>query len=369
MSLQTLILARIAREGAIPFATYMQMALYEPDYGYYVSGPARMGWEGDYFTSSDVSNFFAHCLGRQLLQLWQQSGEPAQFSVLEQGAGRGNLAQGVQLWVEQEQPDFYKALKYQTADIRAGQDVHTTTNSPTTEKIHVILSNELVDAFPVHIVEKRGEQLYELYVDAQDGRLHEVLGEPSSVQVATYLDAYKIPWRTYADGWRAEINLAVEQWLDQSVNLLMETPSRRKKSGFLLVIDYGDKARELYTPYRPQGTLSSYYQHQLTERPFSALANRILPPTSTSVHSSQRAENVVSISRPTPPSANGLSTRASKKNRHSYEHESTASSTQIEPRTRARPPCSNGTTSASKCRPSSIPTAWAISKSYLCNAN
>ena len=58
---------RIQREGPIAFADYMQMALYEPGCGYYVSGTHRMGWEGkDYFTSSDLSTLFAACMGRQL---------------------------------------------------------------------------------------------------------------------------------------------------------------------------------------------------------------------------------------------------------------------------------------------------------------
>jgi SAM-dependent MidA family methyltransferase len=269
MSLETHIFERIQREGPISFADYMQMALYEPGYGYYVTGPAKMGWEGDFFTSTDVSIFFAHCVGRQLLQLWQQLGEPAMFHVLEQGSGRGHLAQGIQQWAEQEQPTFSHALQYRTADIRVGQDVRSSEGDLAGQKAHVILSNELVDAFPVHIVEKRGERLYEVFVGGQEGRLQEVLQDPSSAQIANYLDHYKIPWRTFADGWRAEINLAVEQWLEQSIPLLVPSTLTRgtKKHGFLLAIDYGDKAKELYSPDRERGTLSCYYQHQLAERP------------------------------------------------------------------------------------------------------
>src|ERR1700719_4169368 len=105
--LQQLIIERVQREGPLTFAEYMQMALYEPGYGYYVTGPAKMGWEGDYFTSSDVSDFFAHCLGRQLLKIWQEIGEPETFYVMEQGSGRGHLAKGVTIWAEREQPALY----------------------------------------------------------------------------------------------------------------------------------------------------------------------------------------------------------------------------------------------------------------------
>src|SRR5215813_15554399 len=96
--LQQLIIERIERAGPITFADYMRMALYEPGYGYYVTGPAKMGWEGDYYTSTDVSTLFASCMGRQLLQMWRRLDQPARFIALEQGAGRGDLAQRVRAW-------------------------------------------------------------------------------------------------------------------------------------------------------------------------------------------------------------------------------------------------------------------------------
>jgi len=124
----------------------------------------------------------------------------------------------------------------------------------------VVLSNELVDAFPVHIVEKRGERLYEVFVDAQqDGRFCEVLDEPSSPDVAGYLDMYKIPWRMFEDGWRVEINLDALRWIQRTGGLM--------RSGFVLTIDYGDKAKALYTAWRKRGTLLCYYKHQANEKP------------------------------------------------------------------------------------------------------
>src|SRR5579859_6061925 len=114
---------RIQRDGPLSFADYMQMALYEPGCGYYVSGAHKMGWEEkDYFTSTDLSSLFATCMGRQLQRMWEQLKRPHPFVVLEQGAGRGHLAQGVRDWAEKESPDFYPALDYRLEDMRAGQD-------------------------------------------------------------------------------------------------------------------------------------------------------------------------------------------------------------------------------------------------------
>ncbi|HZR39767.1 MAG TPA: class I SAM-dependent methyltransferase, partial [Ktedonobacteraceae bacterium] len=196
-------------------------------------------------------------------------------------AGRGDLAPEIRSWAAQHAPDFSAALDYRTTDIRTGQDAITRDTDQAQQsdtplaspfsslRPSVVLSNELVDAFPVHIVEKRASQLYEVYVTLHEGRLYETLDEPSGPQVASYLDTYKIPWHSFDDGWRAEINLDALQWMEQASGLLQEPSSQRKRRGFILTIDYGDKARALYTRKRPHGTLACYYQHQLTERPLA----------------------------------------------------------------------------------------------------
>ncbi len=267
-SLLALLIERIQREGPISFADYMRMALYEPGYGYYVTNATRIGWEGDFYTSTDVSDLFAHCVGRQLLQMWHLLGQPERFHVLEQGAGRGHLAEGVQAWAQREEPAFAHVLSYRNADIRMGRDALSEV-ATSVEEIHphVLLSNELVDAFPVHVVEVRDQHLYEVYVDIHHGRLHEVLDEPSSGELAMYLERYKVPWQTFSNGWRTEINLDALHWMELAARLLPVSSARKKLSGFLLTIDYGEKARGLYTSERRHGTLACYFQHQLTERP------------------------------------------------------------------------------------------------------
>lgn len=266
--LQQLIVERIQREGPLTFAEYMRMALYEPEYGYYITGPTRIGFEGaDFYTSTDVSStFFANCVGRQLYQWWEKSKRPSPFVVLEQGAGRGELARGVQAWARQQPPDFQAALDYRLEDISTGQDARApekneSRGSSAPPAPCAILSNELIDAFPVHIVEMQSSRLYEIYVDVQAGRLCEVRGEPGTAEVANYLDRYNIPWTQFGDGWRAEINLDAMRWIQRTAHLLQR--------GYILTIDYGDKARALYTRHRRHGTLACYFQHQMNERPLA----------------------------------------------------------------------------------------------------
>ncbi|HEY6408537.1 MAG TPA: SAM-dependent methyltransferase [Ktedonobacteraceae bacterium] len=262
-SLQQLIIERIQREGPLTFAEYMRMALYEPGYGYYMSGSARIGFDGaDFFTSTDISStFFANCVGRQLYQWWEKLGHPSPFVVVEQGAGRRDLARAVLAWAKHQDANFQAALDYRHEDICTGQDALMLDQSKVSHMPSVILSNELVDAFPVHIVETHNARLYEIYVDAQAGRLCEVRGEPSTAEVATYLDRYHIPWAEFGDGWRAEINLDALRWIQRT--------AKRLRHGYILTIDYGDKARVLYTRYRRHGTLACYFQHQLKDRPLA----------------------------------------------------------------------------------------------------
>nr|BBH90478.1 SAM-dependent methyltransferase [Thermosporothrix sp. COM3] len=260
--LQQRIIERIQQEGPLTFAQYMRIALYEPELGYYVSNKTRVGWEGDFYTSTDVSSLFAACAGRQLQQLWEALDHPSRFVVVEQGAGRGDLGHGVRSWAERTVPELAAALDYYTTDIGTGQDAL----DPATQGLqpHVLLSNELVDAFPVHVLEKRGDILYELYVDQEEGRLCGFLSEPENEEVSTYLDRFAIPWRTFPDGWRAEVNLDALHWIANTARWLQTTPH-----GFLLTIDYGEKARQLYTPERPRGTLACYYRHTFTEQPLA----------------------------------------------------------------------------------------------------
>jgi SAM-dependent MidA family methyltransferase len=291
--LDSLIRAEIARSGPIPFARFMELALYHPQLGYYAGGGAGrepLGWSGDYFTSGDVHSLWGWALARQLHQLWELLDRPPRFDVLEPGAGRGLLAIEVWRYALERAPEWAAALRYTLADrapaaspLRAARErrlaVALTELGAPTERTRwiatpteafaarsltgCIVSNELADALPVHVVVAQGGELREVYVglDATVQRLIEVLDAPSSPAVATYLDRFGVPWRGYPDGWRAEVCLVAEEWMRDLAMLLAR--------GCVLTLDYGDSARRLYTRDRRRGTLMVYAHHQLGERPLA----------------------------------------------------------------------------------------------------
>ena len=85
----------IERRGPMPFSRFMELALYDPEHGYYASGPDRLGRGGDYYTASDVGPAFGRCLARQLAEMDRLLGSPDPFTVVEFGAGRGLLARDI----------------------------------------------------------------------------------------------------------------------------------------------------------------------------------------------------------------------------------------------------------------------------------
>jgi SAM-dependent MidA family methyltransferase len=121
----------------------------------------------------------------------------------------------------------------------------------------VILANEFLDALPVHRVVVRGGKLLELFVVWRD-RFAEVAAEPSTPELAARLALDGVD---LAEGQVAEICLELETWLDDA--------AARLDRGFVIVIDYGYPAAELYGPRRLAGSLLGYRSHRVVDDPFA----------------------------------------------------------------------------------------------------
>jgi len=264
-----LIRRRIESDGGIPFADFMNLALYQPAYGYYMAPRTRIGKAGDFFTSSSVHAIFGRLVARQVHQMWEILGQGA-FSVVEQGAGEGHLALDILDAVAEEFPDFYSRLRYRLIEVspdnRQRQQAQLAKHAERVEwcafdevtAVHgCFLSNELVDAFPVHLVERQGDELREVYVVWDGNGFAEELRPPSTLLLNEYFARLGI-WPD--DGCRAEVNLGALDWMRQVAGLLQR--------GFAITIDYGYPAVELFAPHRRAGTLMCYHRHCASEEPF-----------------------------------------------------------------------------------------------------
>lgn len=263
----------IAARGPMTFARFMELALYHPEHGYYNAGRRVFGREGDYYTSADLSPAFGRLIARQIAQMFDLLGRPRAFSVAEMGAGRGFMALDVLTELKAENHVCFSAIKYviceQGKGLRAEQknrlelagfdnitQWHSFEDIPENSVTGVFLSNELVDAFPVHVVEMAEDGLLEHYVALEDNELLLKRAPVSDPQLTAYLEDFGV---TLEPGQTAEINLAARGWMrDLAVRLAR---------GFAITIDYGDTAPALYHPARFRGTLLCYHKHTLSENP------------------------------------------------------------------------------------------------------
>ena len=273
---------RLEREGRMTFRDFMEMALYHPRHGYYRSPREKMGSAGDYLTSPEVHPLFGHMVGRQLAEMWEVLGSPARFDLLEMGAGNGLLARDVLRWAQRLHPAFLEALAYRIAEtspalverqrqtvealgLRLGRKVTWEPDEiPADGSVSgCLLSNELVDSFPVHRVAVEGGRLREAYVVWQEGRFQEELGPPSTPELAAYFERLGL---LPGEGCRAEVNLAALVWMRQVAAALAR--------GFVLTFDYGHEAEDLYAPWRRDGTLLCFYRHNPSSDPYSRVGKQ-----------------------------------------------------------------------------------------------
>jgi SAM-dependent MidA family methyltransferase len=270
--LAELLLARIRASGPITFREFMQACLYHPGHGYYSRPEARRF--ADYYTSPDVHPVFGRLIARQFAEMWERLERPAEFCVAEAGAGTGRLAAHILDFAERALPDFFAVLRYVAVEASpARQAIQQQTigrhlesgralsAAALPERIPVgcILSNELSDALPVHRVMGRRDGLKEILVGEKDGWFAEVLSPPQTPRVAEFFDRQGA---RLVEGQQAEAALDACDWIQQA--------GRRLERGFVITIDYGHEAPELYNQRHLRGTLAAYRNHRVSEEYYSA---------------------------------------------------------------------------------------------------
>ena len=117
--LAELLADRIRRFGPLTFADYMRECLYHPVHGYYSKAESKRF--ADYYTSVDVHPIFARLLARQFAEMWEGLGRPAEFALVEAGAGAGRFAGHVLDFCEAKLPAFYDVLRYAAVERSASR--------------------------------------------------------------------------------------------------------------------------------------------------------------------------------------------------------------------------------------------------------
>lgn len=266
-ALRTHLYAEIANSGPMPFARYMQLALYAPGLGYYSAGAHKFGAAGDFVTAPEISPLFSRCVAQQCQQVLHdlQDGD-----ILELGAGSGVMALTIlqDLAQRNQLPQHYYILEV-SADLRDRQQqlfqsqapellptVKWLERLPSEKFTGIILGNEVLDAMAVHKF-KQHDGLKEYYVTVEDEQFSWLLDKPSVPELIKQVDDLQID---FSENYESEINLLLTPWLSSLADIL--------KQGVILLIDYGFPRREYYHPDRTTGTLMCHYRHHAHTDPF-----------------------------------------------------------------------------------------------------
>jgi len=270
--------AEIARDGPITFARFMEVALYDPDFGYYRSETERPGRGGDFLTAPETHPIFGQAIARQVEELWEMLDRPRPFALLEYGAGSGALAEAMLRELERPDGPMTAAVAYEAVEInrfrRAALDARLaaaglTPHSGDSPAVGCAVANEFLDASPVHRVRWLDGRLVELFVDQAgtsdaDGFIDRP-DEPSTPALAARLAEEGV---VLAEGQQAEVCLGLDAWF--------EDLAHRLERGYAIVIDYGRPGPELYSAARIAGTVMGYIRHRAIEDPYRNIGRQDL---------------------------------------------------------------------------------------------
>jgi SAM-dependent MidA family methyltransferase len=266
-----------SENGWIGFDRFMALALYAPSLGYYSAGAHKFGEQGDFITAPMIGPLFGRCLANQCAEVLARCDQSKCRSVVEFGAGTGELMLEILLHLESRAslPDKYVVLEI-SADLQERQRALIETSKPEyleiiswatnlEEKVNgIIIANELLDAMPVKRFEiDENSVARELGVtlnnggSGEDGKafIWKLANEPFANTVQDRLKQHQLE-----TGYQSEIGLQAEAWV-RSIGDNLET-------GAMVLIDYGFPAQEYYHCDRRSGTLMCHFQHVAHDDPF-----------------------------------------------------------------------------------------------------
>ncbi len=247
----------------LPYARYMEMALYAPGVGYYSGRLRKFGAAGDFVTSSGISGLFGATVARQVVEICTAAGP----HVLEFGAGTGALATDI-LNASDAAIETYSILELSPV-LRQRQQVTLAERAPRyADRVQwldtlparfsgCIIANEVLDAMPVHLLHWAEDGLLERGVTLRGNELM-LADRPARGTIARVGQALATEFGLAA-GYVSEVNLAARAWTRSLADLL--------ETGAALLVDYGFPAAEYYHPQRSSGTLMCHYQHRAIDNP------------------------------------------------------------------------------------------------------
>lgn len=218
----------------VPFARFMELAMYHPTAGYYTRDFQRVGRErtADFYTATSFNPVFGELVVAATVKLLAPA-RAADFHFVEIGAEPGG-------GVLRDIPHPFAS--YRT--IRLGEPLAI--SGPV-----VVFSNELFDAQPFHRVVWRDGAWRELGVALRDGQIVEAELPEFCAELAAERD--RLP-KISSEGYHLDLPLRTRPLLDRIVN--------QPWTGLFLALDYGRPWRVLCEEM-PAGTARTYFRQKM----------------------------------------------------------------------------------------------------------
>jgi len=266
----------IRQTGPVPFAWFMEQALYHPEHGYYSSGRCAIGRRGDYFTNVSVGPLFGRLLAAQFAEMWEALGRPDDFVIVEQGAHHGDFARDMLEAARERTPEFLAALRYRIVEpfpVLQGRQMEALEHFRERITWHksldqlepfcgVHFSNELLDAMPVHLIRRSDGDWRERFV--KDSGDEFIFASQRITEENLRRQLEKIPPPAVSP-YETEANLAALDWIGHV--------ARKLTRGYVLAVDYGYAREKYYAPERATGTLQCYSEHRAVASPLDEIGH------------------------------------------------------------------------------------------------
>lgn len=256
----------------ISYSQFINTVLYSPEIGYYMKHQEKVGTKGDFITSSNLSNVYGKLFANLFIQLIESGQIPP--VICEIGGGNGRFAKAVLEEIENVSPNLLKDLTYimiekspfhqhlqqyvvsKKVNVRQFDDIFQFYEYSQSYQ-GILFSNELFDAFPVEVIEKKGKSMYEVKITINaDDELEERLVPLTNKDILMYLQEQEIE---LDEGQRFEVPLAMKGYV-KSLGELID-------KGVIFTVDYGYSNDEWMEPVHRHGSLRGYYQHQMINNP------------------------------------------------------------------------------------------------------
>lgn len=266
-----IIRAEIALRGVIPFARFMELALYCPEYGYYETESDTVGRAGDFYTSVSVGSLFGELLAFQFAD-WLGKNPAENLQLVEAGAHDGKLASDILRWLARWRPVLFERITYLIVEPSARREqwqrarltefankvswLQKPVVQPAAPINGVIFANELLDALVVHRLgwSAGTRQWFEWGVTVAADKF-QWAKLPPTVSLDQFAALPPELFAALPDNFTVEICPGADDWWRQAAQSL--------QGGQLLTLDYGMAAEDFFAPHRSEGTLRAYRRHRV----------------------------------------------------------------------------------------------------------